>query len=141
MNVNECKEAFLNQLNKFNIVYHVISDEQGELIVIEESLSKVTNVEVTQYIIRFLQIDERVYLCLNVGPIYKVIDNNSISNVLIGINNVNMEVYDEKFFIQGNFIRCTVNMDLMNSMHTLNTFLAVHDKISDSSFINKLIGA
>ncbi|MDE5671506.1 MAG: hypothetical protein K2I14_08640 [Eubacterium sp.] len=141
MNVNECKEAFLNQLNKFNIVYHVISDEQGELIVIEESLSKVTNVDVTQYIIRFLQIDERVYLCLNVGPIYKVIDNNSISNALIGINNVNMEVYDEKFFIQGNFIRCTVNMDLMNSMHTLNTFLAVHDKISDSSFINKLIGA
>lgn len=141
MNVNECKETFLNQLNKFNIVYHVISDEQGELIVIEESLSKVTNVEVTQYIIRFLQIDERVYMCLNVGPIYKVLDNNSRINALMGTNNVNIEVFDEKFFIQGNFIRCTVNMDLMNSMHTLNTFLAVHDKISDSSFINKLIGA
>lgn len=140
MNVNECKETFLNQLNNFNIVYHVISDEQGELIVIEESLRKVTNVDVTQYIIRFLQIHERVYMCLNVGPIYKVLDNNGISNALIGINNVNMEVYDEKFFIQGNFIRCTVNMDLMNGMHTLNTFLAVHDKISDSSFINKLIG-
>ena len=141
MNVNECKETFLNQLNKFNIVYHVISDEQGELIVIEESLRKVTNVEVTQYIIRFLQIDERVYMSLNVGPIYKVLDNNSRINALMGINNVNIEVFDEKFFIQGNFIRCTVNMDLMNSMHTLNTFLAVHDKISDSSFINKLIGA
>lgn len=141
MNVNECKETFLNQLNKFNIVYHVISDEQGELIVIEESLRKVTNVEVTQYIIRFLQIDERVYMCLNVGPIYKVLDNNSRINALMGINNVNIEVFDEKFFIQGNFIRCTVNMDLMNSMHTLNTFLAVHVKISDSSFINKLIGA
>ncbi len=140
MNVNECKETFFNQLNKFNIVYHVISDEQGELIVIEESLRKVTNVEVTQYIIRFLQIDERVYMCLNVGPIYKVLDNNSRINALMGINNVNIEVFDEKFFIQGNFIRCTVNMDLMNSMHTLNTFLAVHDKISDSSFINKLIG-
>ncbi len=140
MNVNECKETFLNQLNKFNIVYHVISDEQGELIVIEESLRKVTNVEVTQYIIRFLQIDESVYMCLNVGPIYKVLDNNSRINALMGINNVNIEVFDEKFFIQGNFIRCTVNMDLMNSMHTLNTFLAVHDKISDSSFINKLIG-
>ena len=140
MNVNECKETFLNQLNNFNIVYHVISDEQGELIVIEESLRKVTNVDVTQYIIRFLQIHERVYMCLNVGPIYNVLDNNGISNALIGINNVNMEVYDEKFFIQGNFIRCTVNMDLMNGMLTLNTFLAVHDKISDSSFINKLIG-
>ena len=82
-----------------------------------------------------------VYMCLNVGPIYKVLDNNSRINALMGINNVNIEVFDEKFFIQGNFIRCTVNMDLMNSMHTLNTFLAVHDKISDSSFINKLIGA
>ena len=94
----------------------------------------------TQFIVRFVQCDERVYMCLNVGPIYKITDNNSLMNALFGIN-VNMESVDEKFFIQGNFIRCTVNIDLMNSMFAVGTILSVYNKISDSAFINKLIGA